>query len=390
MVVKRMTALILALGIFWAILPASSLAYSKNSQGLYVDDNGNVIEELWDDDAGIYIVNGVEYSIYNGDDEEASKKANSGSDSTESSATATPKLNEDGGLTIQSGQGGTGETSTESTTGLTPAEWAARVAKYSAQLGVTTGVTYTDDNGQEHAAEIIYVGLGRSTIQVNGEVMLVPTCSIKWDTEAPADQVLAVVTTQKATYATLRAKKSKSSFVMGHCDKCSVLLVISTGKTWTMVDHGGVRGYVLTSALTFYDNEPKNWAAAIITVKGKTPSGNTVHVRSSTQRTARQIAEFDVGTPITVFAQDEKWTEIDVDGLHCYIMNEFVTLQEPLLSEAEFEAKQALANATPTPEPEATPTPEAPTETPAPEVTATPEPEASVNPGLNIGPGENS
>ena len=63
-----------------------------------------------------------------------------------------------------------------------------------------------------------------------------------------------------------------------------------------------------------------------------------MHVRSSKSNKARQIAEFPVGTPISVFEQDEKWSEVDAGGLHCYILSEFVTLQEPLISVVEHEA----------------------------------------------------
>ena len=72
--------------------------------------------------------------------------------------------------------------------------------------------------------------------------------------------------------------------------------------------------------------------SGMITVKGRAVSDATVHVRSSRQNTARQIAEFPVGTLVTVFSQEGKWSEIDVGGWHCYILSEFLTLQEPLLS----------------------------------------------------------
>ena len=302
----------------------SALAYHKNDQGVYVDDSGNVIDELWDDAAGLYIVGGVGYPIVDSDGE-------SGGTSDGMSDTGIP-LNEDGSITVESGQLPIADSVAESTGHLTPVEWGARWAKYTAANGVTTGTVYMDDAGNVTPAEIKYLGLGRSTIITGGKELIVPTSSLRWDTEAPDDKVLALVTPAKQSYLTLRAKKSQKSFVMGHCDKCKVLRVIGTGKTWTMVDDEGVRGYVLTSGLTFFDNSPRQYAAGMITVKGKTPSGNTVHVRSSNKNGARQIAEFDVGTPITVFAQDDKWCEIDVAGLHCYILSQFVTLQEPLIT----------------------------------------------------------
>ena len=129
-----------------------------------------------------------------------------------------------------------------STPHLTQEEWEARWEKYATANGVTTGTVYTDNAGAAWPAELLFLGLGRSTISVNGQRMLVPTSSLRWDTEAPEDKLLAVVLPTKQTYLTLRAKKSQKSFVMGHCEKCTVLRVIRTGKTWTMVDAGGVRG----------------------------------------------------------------------------------------------------------------------------------------------------
>ncbi|MBQ3705353.1 MAG: hypothetical protein II888_02755 [Clostridia bacterium] len=336
--------------------PGFSLAYTKNADGLYVDDSGQVIADYWDDAAGIYIVEGVGYAITDSDSDTGSSsyvpspESSSGAITVGSSdgaadPTAGLQHNPDGSVTVESGQIQIDDSSSESGPHLTEAEWAARWAKYSAKNGTTTGTVYMDSTGNTFPAEILALGLGRSTIQVDGEKMLVATSSLRWDTEAPDDKLLAVVTPKSQSYITLRAKKSKKSFVMGHCDKCKVLRVISTGKTWTMVDDEGVRGYVLTSGLTFYDNQPKQYAAGLITIKGKVPRGDdhTVHVRSSNTKGARQIAEYNAGTPVTVFSQDEKWTEIDVDGLHCYILSEFVTLQEPLLL-AEATAEAALEN----------------------------------------------
>ena len=323
----------------------SALAgYHLNDQGLYVDDSGQVIAELWDEAAGLYIVGGVAYKIETVDSGESGSGTSSGdpsgsgaitipsSDGSED-PTAGMTKNPDGSVTVESGQIQIDDPGAEgSGSHLTQAEWEARWAKYTAKNGVTTGTVYMDGSGNTWPAEIVYLGLGRSTIRVDGKERIVPTCTLKWDTDAPENKILAVVTPSTQTYLTLRAKKSQKSFVLGHCEKCRVLRVIKTGKTWTMVDDNGVRGYVLSSGLTFYDNAPRQYAAGIITVKGKTPRGNTVHIRSSNSNKARQIDEFPVGTSITVFSQEGRWSEIDVAGWHCYILSEFVTLQEPLIT----------------------------------------------------------
>ncbi|MBR2823627.1 MAG: hypothetical protein IKE24_08085 [Clostridia bacterium] len=337
---KRWIACLIAVSQLLAL--GQAFALSKNTEGLYVDDNGQVIDESeseWGTHLpGYYIGEGVAYPIGGGDNSGASAPVSSDSSSggmtvtsSDGSASGLPAgavINPDGSVTIQSGSIQVDDGSSEGSGHLTQQEWAARLAKANAQLGVTTGIAYVDGNGASWSAEINALGLGASTVTINGQQMIVPTSSLVWDTEAPEDKLLAVVSTTKQTYATLRAKKSQKAFVMGHCDKCTVLLVINTGKTWTMVDCRGTRGYVLTSTLTFYNNQPKTYTPGIITVKGKTPRGNTVHVRSANKNTARQIAEYPVGTPIAVFSQEDKWSEIDVEGYHCYILSEFVTLQE--------------------------------------------------------------
>ena len=349
---KRFLSAVAALTLVCA--SASAASYSKNSEGLYVDASGQVIEDYWDDAAGVYIVNGVGYDITNEDGAGTPASVQSAPSSggaitvTSSDGATDPTAgmirNPDGSVTVESGQIQIEEPGSGGSGHLTEAEWAARWAKYTAANGTTTGTVYMDEHGNTFPAEILTLGLGRSAVEVAGQTMFVPTSSLRWDTEAPEDKVLAVSTPAKQTYLTLRAKKSQKSFVMGHCDKCKVLRVIATGKTWTMVDDGGVRGYVLTSGLTFYDNAPKQYAAGMITIKGKIVKNDTVHVRSSNTNGARQIAEFAPGTAITVFAQDEKWSEIDVGGLHCYILNQFVTLQEPLITTAVVEVDPESLN----------------------------------------------
>ena len=347
---KRVFSLITFLALLCGL--SCALAYTRNDSGLYVDESGQVIGELWDDAAGIYIVDGVGYEITNADEGGSPASSSSAGESSgggitvvSSDGSADPfagiPTNPDGSITVESGQIQIEGPSTGESGHLTEAEWAARWAKYTAANGTTTGTVYINEKGNPIPVEIVSLGLGRSTIRVENDTFFVPTSSLKWDTEAPEDKLLAVVTLPKSPklgYVTLRAKKSQKSFVMGHCNKGRVLRVIDVGKTWTMVDDAGVRGYVLTSGLTFYDNSPRPYAAGIITVMGKLIRGNYVHLRTSPTSKSGYVrdpdstraVEYHVGTPVAVFAQDDTWSEIDVDRWHCYILSKFVTLQEPL------------------------------------------------------------
>ena len=321
MKVKRMLAAMAAL-----IMTAGgglAASYTQNSDGLYVDSSGKIITELWDDAAGLYISDGVGYAIRNTDTNPDYSDPGSGRGAS---------TNSDGSITVESGTYGTPDASESSSGGqhLTEEEWAARLAKYSAKLGTTTGTSYIDENGDAWPAEVVYMGLGRSIVLLDGTEAIVPTASLKWDCEVPDEKRLAVVYPKSQSYATLRAKSTAKAFVMGHANKCMVVRVIRSGKTWSLVDLNGARGYVYTSALQFYDNNPKLYVTGTITINGKTPKGSdfTVHVRDATSK-GRQIAEFSPGTPITVFSRDDKLCEVDVEGYHCYIQAQFVTLDTP-------------------------------------------------------------
>lgn len=327
------------------ISAACALTYSVDpSTGLYVDESGTPIEEYWDDGAGIYIVDGVAHPIQYADSEPSSE--NTAPTATTPPADGSPSQNPDGSITVTSAdQTGAydseaaaaaaeaqNESSEAESAGLTPEEWRARMEKAILENGSGTGTVYVDETGGISPVEVVYVGLGRSEVILKGEHRMVATSSLVWETSAPADKLLAVVTPAKQSYLTMRAKMSKKAFVMEQCQKCRVVRVISTGDTWTMVDDDGLRGYVMTSGLTFYDNEPKEYTTGMITFKGKATSNNKVHIRSSNKNNSRQLEEFACGTPLTIFNHDEKWCEIDVGGWHCYILSKFVTFDEAALS----------------------------------------------------------
>ena len=338
---RRCLAGWLALLLMMAVSSGLAVTYSVDpATGLYVDENGDPIAEYWDDGAGIYIVDGVAYPIASSDGSAADTAAPAPS-------AEEPVMNPDGGMTVTSSdQTGAEDAndaaaaaadaptdSSEDSAGLTPEEWKARMEKAIQANGSSTGTIYVDENGEAFPVEVSYVGLGRSEILLDGEAMMVPTSSLIWESEAPPEKRLAVVTTERQSYITMRAKMSKKAFVMERCDKCRVVRVIATGNTWTMVDDNGLRGYVLTSGLTFYPNDPReDYTTGVITFRGKTTSRNMIHVRASNKNGARQLAEFACGTPLTIFEYDEKWCEIDVGGWHCYIMSEFVTFDEKTIS----------------------------------------------------------
>ena len=209
-------------------------------------------------------------------------------------------------------------------------EWEALLASVAAQNGSETPTVWINPaTGESTPVSVKYMGIGRSMVVLNGENTLVNTVDLKWETKAPEDQVLAVVDAPKLGYAWLRKNASNSikNAKIRQIRTDSVLRVISTGKNWTLVDYDGMRGYVLTSALEFFCNDHTDFDTGVISVKGKTTGKDAVHARSR-DKGRRDLGEYQLGTPITVFDIIDEWAEVDICGWHCRIESRYVTLQK--------------------------------------------------------------
>lgn len=244
-----------------------------------------------------------------------------------------PVVNPDGSITVESGQIII-ETPETTRAPLEGDEWAQVLASVAARNGAETPTVYIDPvTGVTTPVEVVYMGIGRSMIVLNGKETLVNTVNLKWETEAPEDQVLAVVYAPRNGYAWLR-KKPNNKITNPKIEKVrtdSVVRVISTGKNYTLVDYNGIRAYIQTSALEFSCNDHVEFDAGLVSVKGKVSGNDGVHVRSR-DKGCRDLGEYRLGTPITVFDIVDEWAEVDICGWHCRILSKFVTLEKETAS----------------------------------------------------------
>ena len=210
-------------------------------------------------------------------------------------------------------------------------EWKAALEGVAAANGDSTPTVWTDPaTGEAYLVEdVVYMGIGRSMVVLNGKKQFVNTVDLKWETEAPEDKVLATVASR---YVWMRKKpgndKKNLKFMQIYRD--SVMRVVKTGKNWTMVDYGGYRGYVATGSLEFFCNDHTEIEAGYISYKGKIKGNTPIQVRDLS--TMKILESYKIGTPVTVFDVLDDWTEIDVEGWHCVIRNEYVTLEKELAS----------------------------------------------------------
>ena len=211
---------------------------------------------------------------------------------------------------------------------LTQAEWAARMAKANLKNGTYTQTMLKNADGDLQEVTLVVMGVARSRVKLNGVEITVDTCDLDWVSEAPEKKKIAVVDAPIQGNVSIREKTSTKAFKMGQITTGEVVRVVSVKKSWTMVDYYGTRGWVLTSALKFYANEPREYQTGLISVKGRTKGTDTVWIRSEAKNSSRHLKEFRQGTPLVIFEMGPKWTEVDVEGWHCYILSEYVTVDE--------------------------------------------------------------
>lgn len=305
------------------LLCATALANS----GKETDEDGGV----WDWDNGTYTApDGRVVNIITDDDTAADNSGSSGDTITTINNGAEIVQNEDGSITVESGQLQVVDNKKDDKTG--DEVWQEGMSQAAIRNGTYTPTYYFDGTGSLEEVEVIYMGIYRSRVVMNGEETMVDTAHLIWTTEAPQDKVLAVVTAK--TYARLFAKSSKSSLIMDKVYRGIVVRVLDTDKNWTFVDYNGVRGYIQTASLEFYQNEEREYRSGYVATKsGHTYGDSTVHVRNNPKE--KQQEEYRVGTPITIFEDDGKWCHIEVQGHMCYISREFMVYEEQETASSE-------------------------------------------------------
>ncbi len=244
------------------------------------------------------------------------------------------KQNPDGSITVESGQiqGPSDDDTTRAP--IEGDEWKALLAVVAARNGGETPTAWTDPvTGISTIVDVVYMGVGRSMVMLDGQKTLVNTVDLKWQTEAPEEKVLAMVDAPRDGYTWLRRDPNTriTNPKIAQIRTNTVLRVVSAGKNWTKVDYDGLRGYVRSSSLEFFYNDHTDFVAGYLSVKGKTEGRDTVKIRSM-DMSGKILKECKVGTPVTVFDVIEGWVEIDGEGFHGMIQSKYVTMENGIAS----------------------------------------------------------
>ena len=249
------------------------------------------------------------------------------------------KKNADGSIEVESGTGGVDIEVEPTRAPLEGEEWQAALDSVAARNGKDTPTVWTNpEDGTPVSVEVVYMGIGRSMILVDGQKKLVNTSERRWQTEAPDDKVLAVV---RSRYVWLHKSPSNKITVLKFKQvyRDSVVRVLATGKNWTFVDYNGDRAYVVTNGLEFYANDHTDTEPGYLSLNGKIKGKGKIQVRDyetgAIIKGESGTVSYQPGTPVTVFDFLEDYAEIDVGGYHCVVKLDCLTLEHSLASASE-------------------------------------------------------
>lgn len=175
---------------------------------------------------------------------------------------------------------------------------------------------------------VLELGVYESVILIGGEEYAVPTASLTFADDVPAEKAIAVIHAPSTGKCTLRRAASASAKSLGKCKAGTIVAVLEYGGKFCRIHYGGEVGYVLTSCLKFHGGAEVPVGTGVLTWNGKATGRTTINIRNAADSDAHRIAQWPTGTEVVVFGRDGKWFEIEHDGMHGFVHEDYLTMSE--------------------------------------------------------------
>ena len=184
----------------------------------------------------------------------------------------------------------------------------------------------TDTQASEGGTSVGIVELGRtsSKIQYQGKTVSVSTSDLTFSENVPENKKLATIYAPRTGKASLRQTASSKGTLLKNCKAGTIVSVLAIGNGYTRINYKGTVGYIKTACLKFY-GDSESTAQGVLSYKGNTGGGTTVNVRNTPKGDSAKVAEWRTGTEVTILSHANGWYEIEANGMHGYVMDEFLT-----------------------------------------------------------------
>lgn len=175
---------------------------------------------------------------------------------------------------------------------------------------------------QGEEVELLALGFAYASIRKDGQALTVPTQELTWESAAKASQQLARIYAPKSGEATMRDQSNKKGAVIEMLPSGTVVAVIRVGGSYARVCHNGTVGFVMLDALKFAPNQLPDVQSGVLTSDGRT---GEIVVHDVGKTGSNMIGAYPAGTPVVIFSIGKTWAEIEVDGLHGFVLSSCVS-----------------------------------------------------------------
>lgn len=222
-----------------------------------------------------------------------------------------------------------GDTAEVQSTASAPAAGDTALSTREAATSGDATEVQSDASASAVSVEILTLGTAESTIRYDGQERTVKTSELDFSAkDVPAEKAVAVVYAPRTGEASLRAKASTSSKVLRKCKAGTVVSVLEIKGKFSLVNMQGEIGYMRNDCLQYSSATRETMGTALLSYDGQTNGSIAINVRNDTNGSSAKVAEWKTGTEVTVFASEDGWVEVETDGIHGWVMEEYVTMEE--------------------------------------------------------------
>ncbi|MBQ9326010.1 MAG: SH3 domain-containing protein [Clostridia bacterium] len=134
----------------------------------------------------------------------------------------------------------------------------------------------------------------------------------------------------------LRAQATRQSAALKSLPNGTAVTVLYEKNQWSEVTISGTTGYVMNRYLS-YEKPMETPAPAATKAPGEkryvvSANGRSVRVRQAPSIGSKVIASLNVGTQVVTGAQNGRWTAITFDGKSGWIMTQFLSTTQPVIT----------------------------------------------------------
>ncbi len=172
------------------------------------------------------------------------------------------------------------------------------------------------------------LGTLTSKVTLNGRSLEIATEEFFAGSTVPKSKQIGVIYTPKEGSAALRRSASTSAYLTRHCKAGYLVQVLEYGSKFCKVVYDGDTGYVLTSSLRFVTPGTAPEHTAKLSYNGKTNGSTAISVRCAPDKSSSKVGEWDTGTEVLIFGEQNGWYLIEARGRRGYVLPKYITLTD--------------------------------------------------------------